>query len=110
MEVRGCDDHAQRHPRRSARMDQDAISAPSIDERRRLRLPGPGARRVACALRRRAGGKPAYTPDWAERHSAETLRDAARRIDEIAVDDAQPGDVLLFRMHASAHQACRDPR
>jgi NlpC/P60 family putative phage cell wall peptidase len=46
---------------------------------------------------------PAYTPDWAERHGAETLRDAARRhLDEIAVDDAQPGDVLLFRMHANA--------
>jgi NlpC/P60 family putative phage cell wall peptidase len=46
---------------------------------------------------------PAYTPDWAERHGAETLFDAARRhLQEIALADARPGDVLLFRMHAAA--------
>ena len=48
---------------------------------------------------------PAYTPDWAERPGggvlAETLAEAARRhLIEIAPDDAQPGDVLLFRMRA----------
>lgn len=42
-----------------------------------------------------------YTPDWAEREGAETLRDAARRhLIEIDVADATPGDVLLFRMDA----------
>jgi NlpC/P60 family putative phage cell wall peptidase len=46
---------------------------------------------------------PAYTPDWAERHGEETLLQAARRrMIEIAVQEAQPGDVLLFRMAAEA--------
>jgi NlpC/P60 family putative phage cell wall peptidase len=46
---------------------------------------------------------PAYTPDWAERAGAETLLEAARRhMREIAIGDAAPGDVLLFRMHAQA--------
>lgn len=46
---------------------------------------------------------PAYTPDWAERAGAETLLDAARRhLSEIAISEAAPGDVLLFRMHAQA--------
>jgi NlpC/P60 family putative phage cell wall peptidase len=46
---------------------------------------------------------PAYTPDWAERAGAETLLDAARRrMDEIVIEQAAPGDVLLFRMHAQA--------
>jgi NlpC/P60 family putative phage cell wall peptidase len=44
---------------------------------------------------------PAYTPDWAEREGAETLRDAARRhLREIDLEAAAPGDVLLFRMDA----------
>jgi NlpC/P60 family putative phage cell wall peptidase len=44
---------------------------------------------------------PAYTPDWAEREGAETLRDAARRhLQEISIEVAAPGDVLLFRMDA----------
>ncbi|MEQ1817364.1 MAG: NlpC/P60 family protein [Terricaulis sp.] len=46
---------------------------------------------------------PAYTPDWAERHGAETLLDAARRnLREIGLSDATPGDVLAFRMHAAS--------
>ncbi len=46
---------------------------------------------------------PAYTPDWAERAGAETLLEAARRrMCEIAIENAAPGDVLLFRMHAQA--------
>jgi NlpC/P60 family putative phage cell wall peptidase len=46
---------------------------------------------------------PAYTPDWAERAGAETLLEAARRhLREVAVSEAAPGDVLLFRMHAQA--------
>lgn len=46
---------------------------------------------------------PAYTPDWAERQGAETLLEAARRnLVEIAHADAQPGDVLLFRMDAQS--------
>lgn len=42
---------------------------------------------------------PAYSPDWAERHGAETLLDAARR-HLLPADAAAPGDVLLFRMDA----------
>jgi len=42
---------------------------------------------------------PPYTPDWAERHGAETLLEAARRnMREIPSRMAAPGDVLLFRM------------
>jgi len=44
---------------------------------------------------------PAYTPDWAERQGAETLLEAAGRYLTPA-NAAQPGDVLLFRMHAEA--------
>lgn len=44
---------------------------------------------------------PPYTPDWAERQGAETLLAAAKRhLQEIACDEAAPGDVLLFRMDA----------
>ncbi len=44
---------------------------------------------------------PPYTPDWAEREGAETLLEAARRyMREISLNDAAPGDVLLFRMDA----------
>jgi NlpC/P60 family putative phage cell wall peptidase len=46
---------------------------------------------------------PAYTPDWAERKGEETLLLAARRhMREIAIADARPGDVLLFRMDAQS--------
>lgn len=42
---------------------------------------------------------PPYAMDWAETGGAETMRDAARRhLQEIAVDQASPGDVLLFRL------------
>lgn len=42
---------------------------------------------------------PPYTPDWAEALGEETLLDAARRwLDEVALGDAAPGDVLVFRM------------
>jgi NlpC/P60 family putative phage cell wall peptidase len=44
---------------------------------------------------------PAYTPDWAERHGAETLLEAAHRHMR-AKNAMQPGDVLLFRMHVNA--------
>lgn len=46
---------------------------------------------------------PPYTPDWAERAGAETLLAAARRhLVEIKISEAQPGDVLLFRMDGAA--------
>lgn len=46
---------------------------------------------------------PAYTPDWAERHGAETLLEAARRhLNSLPLGSEAPGDVLLFRMHADA--------
>jgi NlpC/P60 family putative phage cell wall peptidase len=46
---------------------------------------------------------PAYTPDWAERHGAETLLLAARRhLVETTLAAVLPGDVLLFRMDAQA--------
>jgi NlpC/P60 family putative phage cell wall peptidase len=44
---------------------------------------------------------PPYTPDWAEARetAGETLAEAARRhLAEIAVEDADAGDVVLFRM------------
>ncbi len=44
---------------------------------------------------------PPYTPDWAEVGKEETLRDASEHyLDPIAVKNARPGDVLLFRMQA----------
>lgn len=46
---------------------------------------------------------PAYTPDWAEREGEETLLHAARKyLVARALDEAEPGDVLLFRMNADA--------
>ncbi len=46
---------------------------------------------------------PPYTPDWAERSGEETLLLAARRyLNETDIATAAPGDVLLFRMNASA--------
>ncbi|WP_417691554.1 NlpC/P60 family protein [Roseibium sp.] len=40
---------------------------------------------------------PPYTRDWAERKREETLRDAAsRHMDPVPIDQAGPGDVLLF--------------
>ena len=46
---------------------------------------------------------PPYSPDWAEVGTAETLLIAARRwLTEIEVDEAAPGDVLLFRMSPGA--------
>lgn len=46
---------------------------------------------------------PPYTPDWAERAGEETLLHAARRyLREIAIADAAPGDILLFRMAPDA--------
>ena len=46
---------------------------------------------------------PCYTPDWAERGGAELLHAAASRaLRAVAVVDAQPGDVLLFRMRDGA--------
>ena len=41
---------------------------------------------------------PVYAADWAEAGGGERLAEAARRhLEEISVDDAEPGDVLLFR-------------
>ncbi len=42
---------------------------------------------------------PPYAMDWAEAAAAELMRDAARRhCHEIALREAGPGDVLMFRM------------
>ncbi len=44
---------------------------------------------------------PPYSPDWAERHRAETLRDAAaRHLTPVDPNDASTGDVLLFAFKA----------
>lgn len=41
---------------------------------------------------------PAYTADWAEAGGEETMLEAARRhCREIAIADAQAGDILVFR-------------
>lgn len=56
---------------------------------------------------------PAYAPDWAERGGAETLLTAARRwLIEIPIDEAGPGDVLLFRFAPACpakHCAIQEP-
>lgn len=42
---------------------------------------------------------PAYTRDWSEASGCETLLEAARRhLVEVNKADAQPGDVLVFRL------------
>ena len=42
---------------------------------------------------------PSYTPDWSETEGAEALLGAARRhLEPVAVEAAQPGDVLVLRM------------
>lgn len=44
---------------------------------------------------------PPYRPDWAEAGGAETLLEAAmRHLRPLAADEAQAGDVLLFRWRA----------
>ncbi|MBB6307027.1 NlpC/P60 family protein [Xanthobacter tagetidis] len=41
---------------------------------------------------------PPYAPDWAEAGKRETLADTAfRRLVAVPLDEARPGDVLLFR-------------
>ncbi len=46
---------------------------------------------------------PAYSADWGEASGKETLYDAANRnLDEVPLGEAQPGDVVLFRMIKSA--------
>lgn len=46
---------------------------------------------------------PPYTRDWGEVDARETLREAAERhLATVMISDAQPGDVLLFRMRAGA--------
>ncbi|MFG1371784.1 NlpC/P60 family protein [Xanthobacter oligotrophicus] len=44
---------------------------------------------------------PSYAPDWAEAGRRETLAEAAGRcLNAVPVEEAQPGDVLLFRFRA----------
>ena len=46
---------------------------------------------------------PAYTADWSEPDGREELYDAARQfLVPLALTDARPGDVLLFRMRPGA--------
>ena len=46
---------------------------------------------------------PPYMPDWAEAGGMETFLEAARRhLRERPLDQAEPGDVLLFRWRAGA--------
>ena len=45
-----------------------------------------------------AASPPAYSADWAEASKQETLLMAARRyLRPVAIEDMQPGDVLVFR-------------
>jgi len=45
---------------------------------------------------------PAYSADWAEASGQETLAEtASRHLVPVALDAAQPGDVLLFRWRAT---------
>ncbi|MEX3015894.1 peptidase [Gymnodinialimonas hymeniacidonis] len=46
---------------------------------------------------------PAYTNDWSEVSGEERLLEAARaHLPQKAIDDAAPGDVLIFRMRSDA--------
>jgi NlpC/P60 family putative phage cell wall peptidase len=45
---------------------------------------------------------PPYTPDWGEAGREVLLEGARLWLEEIAVDNAAPGDVFLFRMVAGA--------
>ena len=43
---------------------------------------------------------PPYTPNWAEESGEETLLNAANEcLQPIEIEDAEPGDIILFRMH-----------
>lgn len=57
----------------------------------------------ADAYGRPAEQPPAYSRDWAEAGPRETMIEgAARHLMRIALEDAQPGDVLIFRLHPGA--------
>ncbi len=44
---------------------------------------------------------PPYTPDWAEAREGEILKTACdHHFDPVALQDARPADILLFRMQA----------
>ena len=44
-----------------------------------------------------------YTPDWAERAAGEPLLEAAaRHLDPVGLDDATPGDLVVFRWRTGA--------
>jgi len=46
---------------------------------------------------------PPYTMDWGERTGSETLLRAARKcLNPVALKNARPGDVMLFRMNAKS--------
>lgn len=52
---------------------------------------------------REAEAPPPYRPDWAEALEGEPLLDGlSRRLREVAVGTARPGDVLVFRMSPDA--------
>ena len=76
---RRCTRAASRHRRRGARLDRHALSASGLAQGRRLRLPRPGARRVARGLRRRAGaGAGLCAATGRRRRGARRWREAAR--------------------------------
>jgi NlpC/P60 family putative phage cell wall peptidase len=80
-------------------VDRHALSPWRQRARRRRGLPRPDPRRLARALRRRAGNAARLHADWDETAGEERLWAAARRrLDEIAPSEAAPGDVLLLRM------------
>ena len=56
-------------------------------------------RGVYCELYGKEPEKiPTYSPDWAEALGVETMLEGANRhLERVAVADAEPGDVLIFR-------------
>ena len=91
-------DRARRSSAEAVSLGRDAVPAPGVAEGRRLRLPRPGAGRMAGGVRRRAGRGAGLYPDWAEARGRETLAEAAaRHMLAVRPDEAEAGDVLLFR-------------
>ena len=89
------------HRRRGAGLDRHALSPPGLAQGRRLRLPRPGARRLARADRRRARAVPAYAPRLGGGDQREALADAGiRHFAPVELAAIEPGDVLLFRWRA----------
>ena len=109
------DAHPRSHRRRSARLDRHAVSASGFAQGRRLRLPRPGARRLARGDRRRAGSaRRLMRPTGRKRAASETLAQAAARhliaIERDAISPRRRAAVPLARRHSRPSTRPSSPR